>query len=260
MTSYRQSFMSQDLSPFNTNKLMKKIAFFVEGQTEQFFINKLLIEIAGQKNIAINLRQLRGGSSMPKQDKFIPQVSSYANPSNPVYEALIYDCGNDDKVKSDILDNIANLASSGYSEIIGIRDLYPLPNTDLNKLEKGLQFIPQSMRPLPIPFEIIVAVNEIEAWFLSECSHYECIDSRLTNSLIVTNSEFNPCKDDMTVRINPAQDLHKIYQLTGKAYSKKKNIVERTVNCLDYSILYLNIRNKISKLNDLIIKIDTFLT
>ena len=34
---------------------MKKIAFFVEGQTEQLFINKLLIEIAGQKNILVEL-------------------------------------------------------------------------------------------------------------------------------------------------------------------------------------------------------------
>ena len=46
---------------------MKRIAFFVEGQTEQLFINKLLIEIAGHKNIAINLFQLRGGSSTPPQ-------------------------------------------------------------------------------------------------------------------------------------------------------------------------------------------------
>lgn len=27
---------------------MKKMAFFVEGQTEQIFINRLLLEIAGQ--------------------------------------------------------------------------------------------------------------------------------------------------------------------------------------------------------------------
>jgi hypothetical protein len=36
---------------------MKKIAFYVEGQTEQFFINKLLIEIAGRKNIEIELKK-----------------------------------------------------------------------------------------------------------------------------------------------------------------------------------------------------------
>ena len=45
---------------------MKKIAFFVEGQTEQVFINKLLEEIAGRKNISINIFQLRGGKPLPR--------------------------------------------------------------------------------------------------------------------------------------------------------------------------------------------------
>jgi len=43
--------------------VMKKIAFFVEGQTEQLFINKLLREIAGHKNIAVKLYQLIGGNN-----------------------------------------------------------------------------------------------------------------------------------------------------------------------------------------------------
>jgi hypothetical protein len=236
---------------------MKKIAFFVEGQTEQLFINKLLIEIAGQKNIAIDLRQWRGGSSTPKQEIFIPQTLSYTNPQSPLYEALIYDCGGDDKVKSDILDQITNLASNGYEEIIGIRDLFPL--TDLSRLERGLQFIPPNSRPLPIPFQIIVAVNEIEAWFLAEWSHFECIDSRLTSHFIRSNVPFDPYIDDMTLRVNPAEDLNTIYQLVGKSYRKRKNQVERTVNCLDYANLYVNIKNSISKLNDLVSKIDNFL-
>ena len=237
---------------------MKKIAFFVEGQTEQLFINKLLIEIAGQKNIAIDLRQWRGGSLTPKQEIFIPQTSLYSHPQSPIYEALIYDCGGDDKVKSDILDQITNLASNGYEEIIGIRDLFPL--TDLSRLENGLQFIPPSSRPLPIPFQIIVAVNEIEAWFLAECSHFECIDSRLTNVFIRSIVPFDPCTDDMTLRLNPAEDLKTIYRSVGKSYRKSINHVERTVNCLDYANLYLNVKNNISKLNDLINKIDSFLT
>ncbi len=238
---------------------MKKIAFFVEGQTEQLFINKLLIEIAGQKNIAIDLRQWRGGSSTPKQEIFIPQTLSYTIPQSPIYEALIYDCGGDDKVKSDILDQITNLASNGYEEIIGIRDLFPLPLTDLRKLESGLQFIPPNSRPLPIPFQIIVAVNEIEAWFLAECSHFERIDSKLTNLFIRSIVPFDPCTDDMTLRLNPAIDLKTIYQQVGKSYTKSINQVERTVNCLDYANLYLNVKNSITKLNDLISKIDNFL-
>jgi hypothetical protein len=237
---------------------MKKIAFFVEGQTEQIFVNKLLIEIAGQKNIAIDLRQWRGGTKIAKKEIFIPQTLSYVIPLSPNYEALIYDCGGDDKVKSDMLDQIVNLASSGYGEIIGIRDLFPL--TDLSKLERGLQFIPPSFQPLPITFNVIVAVNEIEAWFLSECSHFERVDSKLTNPFILSSLGFDPCKDDMTLRLIPSEDLHTIYQLARKSYKKKKKQVEKTVNCLDFENLYLNLKNKIAKLNELITKIDNFLT
>lgn len=63
----------------------------------------------------------------------------------------------------------------------------------------------------------------------------------------------------MRVRPNPANDLNMIYQLEGRGYGKKKNQVERTVNYLDYSELYLNIRHKIPELEELIQKIDSFL-
>jgi hypothetical protein len=76
---------------------------------------------------------------------------------------------------------------------------------------------------------------------------------------------FNPCSDDMTQRLHPAQDLHNIYRLANKVYidskgQKKKNRIERTVECLDYSNIYLNLRNEVAKLGDLINKIDNFLT
>ncbi len=236
---------------------MKKIAFFVEGKTEQIFINKLLIEIAGQKNIRISLGQLRGKKTDSNKEIVVEQVQFYREPQNPLFEARIYDCGNDNKVKSDILDNIINLSRSGYSEIIGIRDLFP--RTDLNNLKRILQFIPPQIAPLPIPFEIIVAVNEIEAWILAECSHFIGIHKKLTTSRILNSLGFNPCEDDMRLRSNPANDLNLIYQLVGRGYSKKGKQIERTVNLLDYSNLYLNIRHKMPELDELIQKIDSFL-
>lgn len=107
----------------------------------------------------------------------------------------------------------------------------------------------------------MVAVNEIESWFLSECNHFTCVDPILTNSFIVSRVGFDPCIDDMTLRSHPAQDLHDIYQLANKAYiNKTKNRVERTIECLDYANIYIKLRSKITKLNELISKIDTFLT
>jgi hypothetical protein len=244
---------------------MKKIAFYVEGLTEQFFINKLLIEIAGQKNIEIELLQFQGARRGYKMDIY-PRTTSQA--VNPQHHALILDCVGDGGVKPRILEDYQRLFSSGYSEIIGLLDLYP--RIDLAKFENELingtirngRTITQT---LPANTDIIVAVNEVESWFLSECTHFTCIDYTLTNSLIISKIDFDPCKDDMTLRPHPAMDLHAIYQLAKKSYmnnqgKKSKKRVERTVECLNYTDIYISLRYNITKLDQLISKIDNFLT
>jgi hypothetical protein len=243
---------------------MKKIAFYVEGLTEQLFINKLLIEIAGQKNIEIELERFQGSGKMHEKEIY-PKTTSH--PVNPKYHALILDCVGDGGVRSRILEDYQRLFSQGYSEIIGLLDLYPQSNlvtfeTYLTNgvVKNGRLIIPA----LPSNTTIIVAVKEIESWFLSECNHFECIDTRLNNAFITSKMGFDPCTDDMTILHHPARELHKIYQLVGKAYldnkgAKRKNRIERTVECLNYADIYLVLKDKITKLNLLISKIDKFL-
>ena len=240
---------------------MKKIAFFVEGQTEQLFINKLLIEIAGQKNIAIELKTF-GGKNNPPSSKLYPQT--LANPQNTTkHFALIYDCRGGESVKARILEEHENLIQVGYQEIIGIIDLFPL--TDLLKLEDRLLngLVKNGNRvelALPQNCHIIVVVNEIEVFFLAECTHFERIDERLTHDLIATKMNLNPCSDDMTLLDQPSVTLKNIYRLANKTYKKDKKIVEKTVECLDYANIYINQKSRIVKLDELITKIDTFLT
>lgn len=252
---------------------MKKIAFFVEGETEYFFISKLLKEIAGSKKINVFAEKLSGGGKKQPIRAAVLSLESTINP-NAIYEARIYVSGTDNRVDTDIQEFHQNLQSTQsineYSMVVGLRDLKGQkpdlsPNTlqDLPKMELLAKV---AMRNCVlkdfIPSNIIIAVYEIEAWFLSECTHFERIDSVLTNELIVSNVGFNPCTDDMTLRFDPAQDLHNIYQLgiPPKSYTKKANQIERTINALDYANLYGNIRYDIAKLNDLITLIDIFLT
>ena len=245
---------------------MKKITFFVEGQTEQLFINKLLIEIAGQKNISVELEQFQGYGRRPTKNIY-PKTAS--NPVSPKHYALIHDCRSDSSVRSRIIDNYQTLFSQGHTQIIGLLDFYPqnlCPETNLTQFENELingtvKRNRQVTPPLPANTAIVVAVNEIESWFLSECNHFTCVDAILTNSFIVSRVGFDTCIDDMTLRSHPAQDLHDIYQLVGKAYkNKKKDTVERTIECLDYANIYIKIASKITKLNDLVSIINTFLT
>lgn len=107
---------------------MKKIVFYVEGQTEQYFINKLLIEIAGRKEIDIELHQFQGIGKPTKS--IYPKTK--ATPQNPKHFALIFDCMGDGGVKLRILQDAVSLFHQGYSEIVGLIDLFP--RMDLSKI------------------------------------------------------------------------------------------------------------------------------
>lgn len=248
---------------------MKKIAFYVEGQTELIFINKLLVEIAGSKNIDIKPQNVHNNPVILK---------TVAQPQNPQYYALIFDCSSDSNVKPRILQDAVSLFNQGYSEIVGLIDFYSPHNrttftfNDLsmfeNELSNGtLRNGRRITQPLPNDTSIVIAVREIEDWFLAECNHYTCIDASLVLDEAQTASlGFNPCIDDLTIRGgSAASDLHRVYKLAGKAYldnqgNKPKKRAERTVECLDYANLYVEVRCRVPKLNELIDKIDNFLT
>ncbi|MEN8217920.1 MAG: hypothetical protein ABFS56_16440 [Pseudomonadota bacterium] len=146
---------------------MKRIAIFTEGKTERIFVKKLLEEIAGRKNISIKLYELRGGGQSGKPQTKTQKVG--INQPSAKYEALIYDCGGDEKVTSDIIEQYNELVSKGVSKILGLRDLYGqkpdgtfrLP-TDLVRAEKGLKLILKKRlaqdNSLPIPIHIVIAV------------------------------------------------------------------------------------------------------
>lgn len=233
---------------------MKKIAFFVEGQTEQIFVNKLIKEILGSGNATIILKKISGGTNAPKHEF----VRSYDISRKPLYSVLIYDCGSDNRVKSEILDNIQSLRDSGYSYIVGLRDLYPLPIDEYQKLEKGLNFLPYDMKGYKNVFDIIVAVREIETWFLAETSHFLKIDKRLTGRFIEKHLGFNPNHIDPLSREHPSEDLNQIYKLVGKSYTKKYWQIEKLVKRLDFNKIRHDIRYKIVSLDKFIDQIEYF--
>ena len=99
---------------------MKKLALFVEGQTEQIFVEQLLQYIAGDHGINIEKRRGFGGRD---------QGRSFITLSSPDGEApfyiLLVDSSNDGRVLSDIREEYEGLARQGYDKIIGLRDIYP---------------------------------------------------------------------------------------------------------------------------------------
>lgn len=233
---------------------MKKIAFFVEGQTEQVFINRLVKEIIGYGNLTVLLKKVSGGVNAPKREF----VRNHSISLKSEYTALIYDCGSDNRVKSEILENINSLREAGYTCIIGLRDLYPLSIEELPRLEKGLRFLPSPLKRKDYPFNIIVAVREVETWFLAESSHFLKVDRRLTGRFIERYLGFNPDTIDPISREHPSEDINRIYKLTGKSYTKKYWQVEKLVSRLDFNKIRNDVRYKTPSLNALIYIIEKF--
>jgi hypothetical protein len=230
---------------------MKRMAIFVEGQTEQLFVTKLLTEIAGEKNISIEQEK-----AITKNGNRLFSVIHASKNLNKRYYVLIRDSGNDELVQSDIRDSCENLAKKNYEKILCLRDVYPKTFADIPKLELGLRYgIPTRF----IPIHIILAIMEVEAWFLAETTHFSRIHPSLTNDLIKRNLNFDPETDDVESRPHPSQDLDYIYGLAGFAYNKRKTKVQRTIQVLDYSAIYLTLIGKVKNLKKLIDQIDSFL-
>ena len=233
---------------------MNKLAIFVESQTEQVFAEKLLVEIAGSKNVRIEKRKATGGKRTKRRMRLVEACSV---DSGEEFFVLINDCGQDERVSSDIVNCYDQLVKSGYQTIIGIRDVYPLKREDIPKLRQGLRY---RVKTVPIEVLFVLAVMEIEAWFIAEHTHFPRIGDELSTERIHAEIGFDPSTDDVQLRDHPAADLHDVYRLVGCAYSKSKTHVQRTVDLLDYARLYLELGEKFDDLQRLVNHVDLFLS
>lgn len=235
---------------------MRRIAFFVEGQTEQIFMNRLVREILDTDCTNIILKQYRGGANVPKRE--INITRSFV--LNPRYEVLISDCGSDNRVKSEMLEQIVSLMTNGYELVVGMRDLYPMSLEELPKLERGLRFFPKSFEKESKYMDIIVAIREVETWFIGEYTHFKKIDKRLTGHLIQKRLGFNPSTVNPEIIEHPAKTLDDIYRLVGKSYVKRRWQVQRIVKKLDVSFLKQEVSRESNSLNRLVTILENFKT
>lgn len=230
--------------------MQKKIAVFVEGQTELIFVEHLILEIAGYHKISIERQQLHGG-------RILQLYSTGSYHGHEKFHALIVDCSCDGKVKPAIVERKDALIKQGYTTIIGLRDLYPdFEKKYLKKLTKSLH-IPESTAGVTI--KIIVAVLEIEAWFLKEWSHLSKISPLLTVEHIRDQAGVDLSAENAEDLPHPAVLLDKIYSLVGSRYKKREKDAHRTATILDYAALYTTVRESTPSLDLLITQFDLFL-
>ena len=115
---------------------MNRLAIFVEGYTEAAFVDRLIEEIAGKNKVLIEQREIRGGSRVRRSMRTIKAAKQ---DTGQKYFVLLLDCGSDSQVKTRIHEEHQNLTKSGYSRLIGIRDVRPdFTYDDVPRLEASL--------------------------------------------------------------------------------------------------------------------------
>lgn len=223
---------------------MKRIAFFVEGLTEQYFVEKLIEEVLGKKNLRVEKVKMRGGrKAKPK----ISRIYSPERNDNAEYYFLIVDCGGETTVASYIKEQRTNLIMKGYVAIFGLLDVRPnFKRDEIDHLKKGLYY---KMPTKDILVKFLLSIMEIEAWFLAEENHYKKISPDLTLEKLKTEFDFNPVSDTELID-EPSELLDSIYKLAGLRYNKKDNQIRRTVKSLDYENLYFEVCKRVPSLKD----------
>lgn len=239
---------------------MKKIAIFVEGLTEQIFLTEFIKQIFGTRNITFNLFKYSGKAGS-RSIQIIEKNSANEQDKIGMY---IYDSAGDESVKSDIKNNLHFLQKSGFSKVLGIRDVYPNTYTDINKIRRLMMYgMPTSL----VPLSIHLSIMEIESWFLAEENHYRNINTSFTMEEINNVLGIDITSQSTETIENPATMLDEIYKVKGMRYEKNRNKkivkdkakIERTVNALDFENLYFNVRQRNGSLNEFLIELDSSL-
>lgn len=210
---------------------MRKLAFFVEGQTEQIFVQSLVEFCARECNLIIETHR---GNLGKKYERIYIEIDAKKIGTGEDYFVLIIDSGGDESVVSDIKERFEYLDRENYTMILALRDVRPKFSRDeIDKLQRGMNSAIASL--IGIPIELYLSIMEIESWFLAENTHFQRIDLDLNRTRIMEEVGFFPDNQNAENRDIPSRDLNDIYNIVGKQYDKGRSVVMEVINALNFS-------------------------
>ena len=228
---------------------MRRFAFFVEGQTEALFVERLITEIVSEKNVQLEFIVGRGGRHSARS--FVRgEIRPLNQPAaEPLVYVLIYISQNDNRVASDVRDQYDSLVKQGYDGILALRDVYPdFTLAEVPVLRSRLLF---GQKTKPFPPTMLLAIMEIEAWFIAEHSHFVRLHPSLTDAEVEAQLGSPLAGLDVERLAHPAETLAQIYRRAGLGYGKTQSQVSRTLAALDFAALYLSVSRQVSELKRL---------
>jgi hypothetical protein len=225
---------------------MTKISFFVEGQTERVFVATLLHEYLKIGTARVMSFKLVG--------EVLNRIMDVGNKVEPEFLIQIYDVGNDERAVSKMLESAENMINThGFEFLFALRDLNPEANKNTFEAKTKEQF---AKYPFADKLKLILAVKEIEAWFLGDYKVFERINSLLTPEYIQAHLGYDIINSPPEDHDTPALMVGKILDLVGLKYRKKEMDSYKIVSRLDFDFLCIEAINRMSSFRYFIDSID----
>lgn len=225
---------------------IKKAVFVVEGQTEQIFLLEFINHLVALTACHVELQKYHGN--------VITIVTSRGpNEEQATHSILIINVENDEKTLSFIEDNIEGFKKKNIQGIFGLRDRY---TGDRKKNPVNPEKIDNRMNLLSLThgmrIELTVAIEEIEAWFLSVPSFFEKFDKTLTLEMASRAAQIDLATANVETVVHPASIIDRVLKSVGLRYRKRLDDSHKIAAVLDYDTLYLERAPIISPLGRLV--------
>ena len=127
---------------------------------------------------------------------------------------------------------------ASFDHLIALRDLYPKTASDKHKvINATLKAFRES--GFSNKLRHVLAIMEIEAWFLAESNLFSRISRHLTADFIKQKLGLDLVNDDPELYKHPAKEMGRIYRLIDKKYRKSEKQIRAISSKLDYDDLCL---------------------
>lgn len=214
----------------------RKLAVFVEGQTELIFVREFL-----KQWFSYDANIIGFACYNLQNDEFRDAAYQYGSENSENYFMLV-NVGNDNSVLSKILSRLAYLVSKGYQLVIGLRDMYSrqyiqdagghMIDESVNQkhIDAVRDWLKDKVNGERVDFHF--AIMEVEAWLMGMYDYLLSVDKRLTKEFIKESTGIDLEEDPEKTIFHPAMELNRIYALAGKQYDKHLSDIENIMSVL----------------------------
>lgn len=216
----------------------RRLAVFVEGQTELVFVREFLKQwyCYDAERIGFDCYNLHAS-------QFCDAEYKYGCTDSENYY-MIVNVGNDNTVLTMIRKRSQYLKNKDYQLVIGLRDMYSNQyiadagghRIDNDICNKHVESVRSALSSFPngelVRFHF--AIMEIEAWFLGMYGFLRQVDNRLTLDNIKDGIGIDLNDDPEKTVFHPALELGKIYSLVGKKYDKHRSDISSIMASLSH--------------------------